>query len=96
MAANEASRSHPHISFDRAIERFTEALPPKQRAEFASTTLEDVYDAIQIIQEERGGDRKLRHMRRVQAFLEAMDEFRKVIQAFLNCTPFMGYVWVGR
>ncbi|KAL9608549.1 MAG: hypothetical protein Q9167_006625 [Letrouitia subvulpina] len=34
-------------------------------------------------------------MARVQSFLEAMDQYRKVVEAFLNCTPFLGYVWVA-
>ena len=38
----------------------------------------------------------MRDMARIQAFLEGMDEYRKVVEAFLNCTPFMGYVWVCR
>ena len=36
----------------------------------------------------------MRNMARIQVFLEGMDEYRKVVEAFLNCTPFMGYVWV--
>lgn len=37
----------------------------------------------------------MRNMARIQAFLEGMDDYRKVVEAFLNCTPFLGYVWVG-
>ena len=82
------------LSFSKAIERFTSHLSPKQRAEFKYATLEDVHEAIQQIQETRGRENGMRGLARMQAFLEAMDQYRKVIQSFENCTPFLGYVWV--
>ena len=95
MSSDGVSRRPPSLGFQRAIDKFTKELSAKHRADFANTNLEDVYGAIKLIQEKRGSDKSLRHMRKMQAFLEAMDQYRKVIEAFLNCTPFMGYVWVG-
>lgn len=95
MSSDGVPRRSTSLSFRRAIDKFTKELSAKHKADFADTNLEDVYDAIKSIQERRGSDQSLRHMRRMQAFLEAMDQYRKVIEAFLNCTPFMGYVWVG-
>jgi hypothetical protein len=33
-------------------------------------------------------------MRKLEAFLEAMDQFGQVVEVFLNSTPFLCYVWV--
>lgn len=87
-------RTPPSSSFDRAIDRFTNSLTAKQRREFAACSLEDVYTSIVAIQDAQGTQNAMRNMARIQGFLEGMDEYRKVVEAFLNCTPFMGYVWV--
>ena len=85
----------PSSAFDRAIERFSSALTDKQKKSFQQCSIQDVYDSIDAIQSEHGSRNKMRNMARVQAFLEGMDEYGKVVEAFLNCTPFMGYVWVS-
>lgn len=94
MSSHNDSREEPSLAFKKAVEKFTKTLSAKQKKDFTHSTLEDVYDAIKSIQDRRGSDQTLRNMARVQSFLEAMDEYRKVIEAFLNCTPFLGYVWV--
>ena len=88
------SRTPPSSSFDRAINRFTNSLTPKQRQDFTVCSLEDVQNSIVAIQSTRGTQNSLRNLARIQGFLEGMDEYSKVVEAFLNCTPFMGYVWV--
>ncbi|KAL9044435.1 MAG: hypothetical protein Q9214_002426 [Letrouitia sp. 1 TL-2023] len=93
MSSDDDSRRLPSLSFQKAVEKFTKTLSAKQKQEFTHSTLEDVYEAIRSIQNRRGSDQTLRNMARVQSFLEAMDQYRKVIEAFLNCTPFLGYVW---
>lgn len=95
MSFDNDSRREPSLTFRKAVEKFTRTLSVKQAKEFTHSTLEDVYDSIRLIQKRRGSDRTLRNMARVQSFLEAMDQYRKVIEAFLNCTPFLGYVWVS-
>jgi hypothetical protein len=65
-----------------------------QRAEFAVTEYAHVEDAIERIQREHGSKKQLQSMGRVQRFLEAMNEYGKVIEVFLNCSPFVAYIWV--
>jgi hypothetical protein len=84
----------PSTSFQRAVEKFTKSLTVKQRHEFTVCSLDDVHQTIVTVQERRGDQKAMRNMARLQAFLEAMDQYRKVVEAFLNCTPFLGYVWV--
>lgn len=82
------------ISFQNATDKFTKSLTAQQRQEFAACSLDDVRQSIVNIQEKRGNQKIMRNMARIQAFLEAMDQYRKVVESFLNCTPFLGYVWV--
>jgi hypothetical protein len=94
MSTKEPSTGTPGISFQRAVDKFTRNLTVKQRQEFAVCSLEDVHEAIVTIQEKRGSQKNMRSMARIQAFLEAMEQYRKAVEPFLNCTPFLGYVWV--
>jgi len=90
----DRSTGSPSTSFQRAVDKFTKSLTVKQRQEFAVCSLDDVRQAVVTLQEKRGSQKKMRNMARLQAFLEAMDQYRKVVEAFLNCTPFLGYIWV--
>ncbi|KAL8950879.1 MAG: hypothetical protein Q9222_003113 [Ikaeria aurantiellina] len=93
MTSENGTRDAPSLTFQRAIEKFTKTLTAKQKADFGPCKLEDVYETVEKIQKRRGSERTLRNMARLQSFLEAMDQYRRVVEAFLNCTPFLGYVW---
>ena len=80
--------------FQRAVDKFVKSLTAKQRQEFAMCSLDDVRQTVMTLQEKRGSQKNMRDMARVQAFLEAMEQYGKAVEAFLNCTPFLGYVWV--
>ena len=87
-------RSEPGTMFQRASEMFVESLTEKQKRDFRECSLEDIRKEIDRMQEQRGNSRSLRNMARLEKFLEGMDQYRKVVEDFLNCTPFLGYVWV--
>ena len=91
---NNGFNGPPSTIFQRAVDKFTRSLTVKQRQEFAACSLDDVHETVATVQERRGRHKDMRNMARLQAFLEAMDQYRKVVEAFLNCTPFLGYVWV--
>lgn len=98
ITANQTDRASLHslsTCFQRASEKFAMSLTDKQRQDFIGCSLEDVRQTVKDLQKEREDRKKMRNMARLQAFLEAMDQYRKVVEAFLNCTPFLGYVWVG-
>jgi hypothetical protein len=76
------------------LDKFTNSLTEKQKLEFAVTKYEDVEDAIEQIQQQYGEKKELQNMYRIQSFLEAMNEYGKVVEVFLNCTPFVAYIWV--
>lgn len=91
-----ASPAKPSSSFQRSLARFRDTLSPEQRQEFKICTLEDVHVAIESIQRVHGRQRRLRNMNRVKGFLEAMEQYGKVIEVFLNSTEILGFVWVCR
>ena len=94
MSTNASPTQSPSAIFQRAIEKFTRNLSPKQRQEFQACTLEDVIQEVQMIQERRGNQRALRGMARLQKFIEAMKQYGEIVNVLLNSTPFLGYVWV--
>jgi hypothetical protein len=93
-STKEPSTGSPSTSFQRAVDKFNKSLTVKQRQEFSVCSLEDVRQTIVTIQEKQGSQKKMRNMARIQAFLEAMEQYGKVVEVFLNCTPFLGYIWV--
>jgi hypothetical protein len=80
--------------FQRALIRFTDRLSPDEKNEFKVTTLEEVYDVIEQIQNVHGSERKMRNLTRIKSFLEAMEQYGKVIEVFLNAVDLLAFVWV--
>jgi hypothetical protein len=93
-STKELSTGSPSTSFQRAVDKFNKNLTVKQRQEFSVCSLEDVRQTVVTIQEKQGSQKKMRNMARIQAFLEAMEQYEEIVKAFLNCTPFLCYIWV--
>ncbi|KAI0599781.1 hypothetical protein F4775DRAFT_583134 [Biscogniauxia sp. FL1348] len=70
--------------FQRALSKFKKSLPPDLVSQFSVCTLQDVRDICQDIQRKQGQNRELRYMRRLEPFIEAMEQFGKVIEQFTN------------
>ncbi|KAI0444886.1 WD40 repeat-like protein [Xylaria telfairii] len=80
-------------SFQKALQRFKNTLPPDLVDEFSVCTLHDVRDICRDIQDTHGREGKLRHMRRLSAFIEAMEQFGKVIEMFANVNEIVCFIW---
>lgn len=80
--------------FQRALVRFTDQLSPDEKREFEFSTLEEVYDVIERIQNVHASERKMRNLTRIKSFLEAMEQYGKVIEVFLNSANLLAFVWV--
>ncbi|KAI0161066.1 hypothetical protein GGR52DRAFT_586387 [Hypoxylon sp. FL1284] len=80
-------------AFNRALQKFKQSISPDLARNFSSCTLADVRDACRDIQQQHGKERKLRNMRRLDAFVEAMEQFGKVIDMFVNASEFVCFVW---
>jgi hypothetical protein len=80
-------------AFQVALEKFKSRLTQKELDEFQFATLEHVREAVVRIQNEQESFKTMMNMPRIESFLEAMDQFGKVVEVFLNCSPFVAFVW---
>ncbi|KIL93374.1 hypothetical protein FAVG1_03354 [Fusarium avenaceum] len=62
-------------AFQRALKKFKASLDPNLQAQFSQTSLSDVYSTIRDIQDKQATAGEQRDIRRLQAFIEAMDQF---------------------
>lgn len=82
-------------AFQRAIRKFRKSLTDEQKAEFAASSQDDVLSEIQKIQDRYGSARKLRSLKRLSKFLEAMSQIEQLVQIFLNVSNTVAFVWVS-
>jgi len=83
------------ISFSLILERFKAQLSAHEKADFQFTTLEDLRRELKKIQNKHVSERKQMWMGRLNRFLEAMGEYDKVIQVFVNPSQYLAFVWVS-
>lgn len=81
------------IGFRTALASFSSHLTPEQKQDFQFTTLDDVHKAILTIQAQQAKRNEMMNMPRIQSFLEAMDNFGKVIEVFMNSSEFLPFIW---
>jgi hypothetical protein len=81
--------------FENALIKFRASLTEKQRSDFAPCTLKDVQTAIDEIQVRLGSQRRLRNMKRIAKFIEAMTQLGQVVEVFLNVENTVAFVWVS-
>lgn len=79
--------------FQRALNNFKSRLKPAEAAKFKATTLDDLKVTILAIQSEQRARKKMMHMGRISSFLEAMEQFGKVIEVFLNISDMLAFIW---
>jgi hypothetical protein len=73
---------------------FTNYLTNEQKDDFELSTLEDLQAEIDAIQKKQASEKKMRNLTRLRCYLEAMEEYGKVIEVFLNTSNFIAFVWV--
>ena len=79
--------------FERALKSFQARLTSSERAQFNVATLDDLKITILTIQAEQRARKEMMHIGRIQSFLEAMEQFGKVIEVFVNTTDMLAFVW---
>ncbi|KAJ4352654.1 hypothetical protein N0V85_009646, partial [Neurospora sp. IMI 360204] len=68
------SQSQQPDGFTRALTKFKKGLDPSLAQQFSISTLEDVRILADKIQHEQGPQGKLRHLQRLEPFIEAMTQ----------------------
>jgi hypothetical protein len=82
-------------NFENAVVKFRASLTDQQRRDFARCTLKEVQIAIDEIQVRLGSQRRLRSMKRIAKFIEAMTQLGQVVEVFLNVGSVVAFVWVS-
>lgn len=85
-------------SFLRALGKFKVFLSrtsPELINQFAITGPQDVKRVCMEIQDRQSRDGSLRRMRRIEGFIEAMDQLGKSIEVFVNVNELVCFVWVS-
>lgn len=87
MSQNESQ------AFEEGLVNFKKRLSKKELEDFQGTKLEDLKITINRIQEGQENVKQNMDMTRVGSFLEAMEQFGKILDVFLNASPFVAFVW---
>lgn len=82
-------------NFTKILASFKATLTQDESENFRFATLDDLKQTVVDIQAEQGSARRLQNLRRLDAFLEAMEQYDKVVQTFLNAADLLAFIWVG-
>lgn len=88
------SQSQSQSTFNRVLMDFTKTLSPEREDDFRFTKLDDLHTAITEIQSKQASEKKMRNLTRLRSFIDAMKDYGKVIEVFLNTSAFVAFVWV--
>ncbi|KAF8247263.1 hypothetical protein K440DRAFT_601451 [Wilcoxina mikolae CBS 423.85] len=80
--------------FSLVLSRFKLSLTTDEAKDFQFTSLRDVEDVIENIQEKQKATKMIRNVNRLKPFLDAMDQYGKVVEVFLNMSGVVAFVWV--
>ena len=81
-------------AFQRALARFKGHLSPEEQEKFGFTTLEDVQQTIAQIQSTQESKGCMMNLTRLKGFIEAMEQYGKIVEVFLNVSDIIAFVWV--
>jgi hypothetical protein len=80
-------------SFEVILADFKKNLTPRELQDFQFVTLNDVRETALRIQKDQENLKTMMNMARLESFLEAMNQFGKVIEVFGNANIFVAVVW---
>ena len=98
MAANNPSpamATSPLIvpTFQTVVSNFRSRLTKAELDDFKFCSLKDVQQTIVDIQARQDKRRETMNLSRILGFLEAMNQFGKVVEVFLNTSDILAFVW---
>ena len=81
--------------FEDALSNFKKGLSKKELAQFQCVDFKDVEDTIKSIERDQKGKKKMQNIARIKPFLDAMNQYGKIIEVFLNASNIIAYIWVS-
>jgi len=91
---NMACKQSQQGQFSHVLQSFIETLTEEQQNDFRFSTLEDFQTTIVAIQNRQSSEKKMRNLARLRCFLEAIEQYGKVIEVFVNASEIVGFIWV--
>ena len=88
-----ASNAHT-TSFERALAEFKKGLKKRDQDNFKNTTLEGLKKCIGDLQNKQHTSRRLQNLNRLRPFIEAIEQYGKVVTIFANTNEIVAFVWV--
>ncbi|KAG8533005.1 uncharacterized protein KY384_001787 [Bacidia gigantensis] len=84
-------------SFSTAIEHFKikSGLTSRELVDIQVTSLPNLQDALGSIQQKQLASKTQRHLRRLQPFLDSMEQYSQVINVFANTSDIVAFIWVA-
>ncbi|OQD95723.1 hypothetical protein PENSOL_c019G09356 [Penicillium solitum] len=79
--------------FERSLEAFKKDLNKKDRDNFKFSTLEDLEQCLTQLQAKHRSQRRMQNLNRLKPFLEAMNQFGKVVEVFCNSSEIVPFLW---
>lgn len=83
--------------FEIALEEFKKnaQLGPDDVKEFRFTGLDSLRSTIKRIQAEQEAKRRMRNMKRLEPFLQTMEQYGQTVDVFVNTSEILAFVWVS-
>ena len=81
--------------FEDALSDFKTSLSKKELAQFQCVDFKDVEDTIKNIERDQKGKKKMQNIARIKPFLDAMNQYGKIVEAFFNSSNIIVYIWVS-
>jgi hypothetical protein len=80
-------------TFSKALYKWRARLSEKEQKDYESTSLHDLKVSIIQIQTRLETTKENQNMKRVRKFLEAMEQFGKVVEVFANSSIYVAFIW---
>lgn len=81
---------------EEALEKFKGGLTRREIGSFGATTLEALQTSIHQIQAKQHAQRRLQGLNRLERFVEAIKQFRIVVDRIYDSNRLAAFIWVGR
>lgn len=83
-------------SFQKALDRFRSksGLTLQELEDMGSTTLPNLQRALGVMQKKQQASRSMKHLKRLQPFLDAMRQYSQVVDVFANTSDCVAFIWV--
>lgn len=81
--------------FKDAFIRMEQVVTPDDFYAFQSTTLENVWKAVQTIQQHQRKVRPLRNISHLAPLLQSLEKYSKAVEVMCHGTPYLPLIWVS-